>query len=204
MFTQTIDIAQNLTRKVPKEKLYGLAVDTAVLFSDHKGVYGRRIEKHQRKLLAKLSFLAPFLEPGERILHVISGCSPATFVEQLLTGLLLQPLKRSLFAITNSAHTSRANNTQSAAPRVCCTNIICGLSPYSTEMGDSCRKTQERQNRKVPLHRQKRQKEGKRTAKGYAAQGGIKPDNGKSAFVPKVRKTAYKGLLRLPQLFPGI
>ncbi len=101
MFTQTIDIAQNLTRKVPKEKLYGLAVDTAVLFSDHKGVYGRRIEKHQRKLLAKLSFLAPFLEPGERILHVISGCSPATFVEQLLTGLLLQPLKRSLFAITN-------------------------------------------------------------------------------------------------------
>jgi len=101
MFTQTVDIAQNLTRKAPKEELYGLAVDTAVLFSDHKGVYGRRIEKHQRKLLAKLSFLAPFLEPGERILHVTSGCSPATFVEQLLTGLLLQPLKRSLFAITN-------------------------------------------------------------------------------------------------------
>jgi hypothetical protein len=101
MFIQTVDIAQNLTRKVPKEELYGLAVDTAVLFSDHKGVYGRQIEKHQRKLLAKLSFLSPFLEPGERILHVISGCSPATFVEQLLTGSLLQPLKRSLFAITN-------------------------------------------------------------------------------------------------------
>lgn len=101
MFTQTADIAQNLTRNVPKEELYGLAVDTAVLFSDHKGVYKRRIEKHQRKLLAKLSFLAPFLEPGEKILHVISGCSPATCVEQLLTGLLLQPLKRSLFAITN-------------------------------------------------------------------------------------------------------
>lgn len=101
MFTQAADIAQNLTRRVPKEELYGLAVDTAVLFSDHKGIYRRRIEKHQRKLLAKQSFLAPFLEPGEKILHVMSGCSPATFVEQLFTGLLFQPLKRSLFAITN-------------------------------------------------------------------------------------------------------
>ena len=101
MFIQTEDIAQNINSKVHKEELYGLPVDTAVLFSDHKGVYGRHIEKHQRKLLAKLSFLAPFLEPGERILHVISGCSPATFVEQLLTGVLLGPLKRSLFAITN-------------------------------------------------------------------------------------------------------
>jgi hypothetical protein len=101
MLTQTDDIAQDLTRQVPKEELYGLTVDTTVLFSDHKGVYKRRIERRQRKLLAKLSFLAPFLEPGERILHVISGCSPATSVEQLLTGVLLQPLKQSLFAITN-------------------------------------------------------------------------------------------------------
>ena len=95
------DIQQDLTRQVPKEELYGLAVDTTILFSDHKGNYERRIEKHQRNLLAKLSFLAPFLEPGEKILHVISGCSPATFVEQLLTGALLQPLKQSLFAVTN-------------------------------------------------------------------------------------------------------
>jgi hypothetical protein len=101
MFNQTVDIDQSLVRKVPKEELYGLAVDTAVLFSDHKGIHRRRIEKHQRKLLAKLSFLAPFLEPGERILHIIPGCSPATFVEQLLTGVLLQPLKQSLFAVTN-------------------------------------------------------------------------------------------------------
>ncbi len=76
-------------------------MDTTVLFSDHKGNYKRQIETHQRKLLAKLSFLAPFLEPGEKILHVISGCSPATFVEQLLTGILLGPLKQSLFAVTN-------------------------------------------------------------------------------------------------------
>jgi len=101
MSNQIYDIQQDFARQVPKEELYGLAVDTTILFSDHKGNYERRIEKHQRKLLAKLSFLAPFLEPGEKILHVISGCSPATFVEQLLTGVLLQPLKQSLFAVTN-------------------------------------------------------------------------------------------------------
>jgi hypothetical protein len=101
MIAQTNDITQNLTQKVPKEELYGLTADTSLLFSDHKGVYSRQIESHQRKLLAKLSFLAPYLEPGERILLIISGCSPATLVEQLLTGILLQPLKRSLFAITN-------------------------------------------------------------------------------------------------------
>jgi hypothetical protein len=101
MITQETDIVQNLTKKASKEELYGLVVDTDVLFSDHKGVYKRRIEKQQRKLLAELSFFAPFLEPGEKILHIISGCSPASLVEQLLTGLLLQPLKKSLFAITN-------------------------------------------------------------------------------------------------------
>jgi hypothetical protein len=101
MSNQIYDIQRYPARQVPKEELYGLAVDTTILFSDHKGNYNRRIETHQRKLLVKLSFFAPFLEPGERILHVISGCSPVTFVEQLLTGVLLQPLKRSLFAFTN-------------------------------------------------------------------------------------------------------
>ena len=101
MSNQIYDIQQDIARQVPKEELYGLAVDTTILFSDHKGRYRRRVERRQRKLLAKLSFLAPFLEPGEKILHVISGCSPATFVEQLLTGVLLQPLKQSLFAVTN-------------------------------------------------------------------------------------------------------
>ena len=101
MLNEMFDIQQVLARQVPKEELYGLAVDTTVLFSDHKGRYRRRVERRQRKLLAKLSFFAPFLEPGEKILHVISGCSPATFVEQLLTGILLQPLKQSLFAVTN-------------------------------------------------------------------------------------------------------
>ena len=83
------------------EQLYGLQVDTAVAFSNHKGIYRRSIEKRQRKLLKKLAFLPPFLGKTERILFVTTGCSPTSFVEQLHTGALLHPLKRSLFVLTN-------------------------------------------------------------------------------------------------------
>jgi len=96
-----LDTNQNLNRQVHAEELSGLPVDTSVLFSDHKGRYRRRIEKRQRKMLAKLGFLAPFLEPGEKILHVISGCSPISYVEQFLKGALLYLIKRSLFIVTN-------------------------------------------------------------------------------------------------------
>lgn len=99
--TQMIDMKENRIQQVDAQKLSGLPVDTTVLFSDHKDIYKRRIEKRQRKLLAKLSVLAPFFGPGEKILQVAFGFSPASFVEQLLTGAFLHPLKRSLFVFTN-------------------------------------------------------------------------------------------------------
>jgi hypothetical protein len=83
------------------QQLYGLTVDTTVLFSDHNNIYKRRIEKRQRKLLSKMGFLTPFLEPDEKIRHIVIGFTPASFVEQLLTGAFLHPLKRCLFVITN-------------------------------------------------------------------------------------------------------
>jgi hypothetical protein len=129
MFTQTVDNEQKLAGLTPKEELYGLSVDKSVLFSDHKGHYKERIEEHQRKLLAKLSFLAPFLEPGEKILHVVSGCSPATFVEQLLTGILLQPLKQSLFAVTNR-RILHVPTTRFLRPRWSIAQIIYGDCRY--------------------------------------------------------------------------
>jgi hypothetical protein len=112
MSNQMLDIKENSTGSDPGsmphregqpgvQQLYGLTVDTAVLFSDHKNIYKRRIEKRQRKLLSKLGFLAPFLEPGEKIRHIVMGFTPASFVEQLLTGAFLHPLKRCLFVITN-------------------------------------------------------------------------------------------------------
>jgi hypothetical protein len=101
MSTQVSDIGQNLTHKVRAEELYGLPVDTTVAFSSRKGLYRRSIERRQRKFLKKLSFLGPFLEENERISFVTTGCSPTSFVEELLTGAPLHPLKRSLFVFTD-------------------------------------------------------------------------------------------------------
>jgi hypothetical protein len=81
--------------------LCGLPVDTAILFSNHKNIYKRRIEKRQRKLLQKILFIHPFLHEGEKILHVTTGCSPVSVIEQLLTGWIVFYLKRSLFVFTN-------------------------------------------------------------------------------------------------------
>jgi hypothetical protein len=101
MIAPTTQIQQKPTQNVPAEELYGLPVDTAVLFSDHKGRYKRRLERRQRKLLAKLGPIAPFLGRSEKILHVFTGCSPTSPVEQMLTGTFLHPLKRSLFVVTD-------------------------------------------------------------------------------------------------------
>ena len=92
---------QNQTASLINKDLAGLPVDTAVLFSNHKNIYKRRVEKRQRKLLRKISFIQPFLHEGEKILHVTTGCSPASFIEQFLTGLIVFVLKRSLFVFTN-------------------------------------------------------------------------------------------------------
>jgi hypothetical protein len=90
------------TGKLPaKEEIYGLPVDTAVAFSNHKCIYKHSIERRQRNFLKKLGFLKPFLLPGEEILHVTIGCLPASFVEQLLTGVLLGPIKRTLLVVTD-------------------------------------------------------------------------------------------------------
>ena len=83
------------------EELYGLPVDTAIAFCNHKGIYKRKMERRQRNLLKKLVFLAPFLEPDEKILHVTSGWSPITWLDQLLTSTILYSLKRALFVVTN-------------------------------------------------------------------------------------------------------
>jgi hypothetical protein len=96
-----INTKENRPQQVAVQELYGLPVDTAVAFSNRKGIYKQGIERRQRRLLKKLYFLPPFLEKTERILFVITGCSPTSFVEQMLTGTFLHPLKRSLFVITD-------------------------------------------------------------------------------------------------------
>lgn len=83
------------------QKLDGLPVDTGIMFTNHKDVYKKGVEKRQRKLLNKVRFLQPFLKPDEQICLITTGCSPMTFGEQYLTGLIIFYLKRSLFVFTN-------------------------------------------------------------------------------------------------------
>jgi len=101
MSAQTLEMKQNICPQAETQQIQGLPVDTAVLFSDHKGRYKKRLEKQQRKRLGKLGFLSPFLEPGEKILFITSGCSPFSAIEQLLTGAWIYLLKRCLFVFTD-------------------------------------------------------------------------------------------------------
>jgi hypothetical protein len=86
---------------IMSHQIFGLAVDRKTLFSNHKNVYKKRIEKRQRKLIIKLSFLKTFLKQGEQILQITSGYSPLGTVAQYVTGFVFVYLKRSLFVFTN-------------------------------------------------------------------------------------------------------
>lgn len=92
---------QNHTEQLNSNNVFGLPTDFDVLFSNHKNIYNQKIEKRQRKLLKKLSFLSPFLDDDEKILLVTTGCSPTSVAEQLLTGWIVFYLKRALFVFTN-------------------------------------------------------------------------------------------------------
>jgi hypothetical protein len=101
MPTQMLERKQNISSQIELQQISGLPVDTAFSFSDHKNRYKKRLEKQQRKLLAKLSFLGSFLEPDEKIFLVAAGCSPFSAIEQLLTGAWIYLLKRCLFVFTD-------------------------------------------------------------------------------------------------------
>ena len=89
------------TSEMCEQYLFDLAVDKDTLFSNHKNVYKKRIEKRQTKLLEKISFIQPFLQEDERILLVTTGCSPITVLEQLLMGWIVFHLKRAVFVFTD-------------------------------------------------------------------------------------------------------
>ena len=82
-------------------KVVGLPVDREVLFSNHKNLYKKRIEKRQRKLFVKIGPVKPFLRRNEKILLVTTGYSPLSSLAQVLTGFFFSYLKRSLFVFTN-------------------------------------------------------------------------------------------------------
>lgn len=82
-------------------KIFGLPIDRDLMFSNHRGLFKKRIEKRQRKLIVKLAFLKPFLKRGEKLLLVTTCYSPLGSLGQYLTGFLFIYLKRSLLVFTN-------------------------------------------------------------------------------------------------------
>jgi hypothetical protein len=72
-----------------------------IIFSNHKNVYKKGIEKRQKALLNKIPFLKNFLDKDETIRLVTTACSPTSSGEQFLTGWIFIYLKRSLLIFTN-------------------------------------------------------------------------------------------------------
>jgi hypothetical protein len=81
--------------------IFGLPVERDFIFSNHKGSYKKRIEKRQRKLLVKTTFVKFFLQHDERILCLTSGYSPVSILEQILTGPAFLFFKHALFIFTD-------------------------------------------------------------------------------------------------------
>jgi hypothetical protein len=81
--------------------IFGLPVERDTIFSDHQGCYRKRIEKRQRKLLVKTTFVKFFLQHDERILCLTTGYSPVSVLEQVLTGPAFLFFKRAMFIFTD-------------------------------------------------------------------------------------------------------
>ncbi|MBL0713600.1 MAG: hypothetical protein JJV98_07840 [Desulfosarcina sp.] len=84
-----------------RERIFGLPVDPDVLFADDHNAYCRRIEKRQRQLIIKLSFLKSFLHPGEKVLLITTAYSPLRLAEQILTAGLFLDLERAIIVFTS-------------------------------------------------------------------------------------------------------
>jgi len=84
-----------------RQRIFGIPVNRKILFSNHKNVYKKKIEKRQRKLIVKIPFIKPFIKENERVLLITTGYSPISTIEKYLIGWLFIYLKRSLFVFTN-------------------------------------------------------------------------------------------------------
>jgi hypothetical protein len=128
---------------IGQTKVFGLLVDREFMFSDHKERYKPRVEKRQRKLITQISFIRPFLEPGETILLVTTGHSPPTVLEKLGIGWLFLYLKRSLLIFTDrrifhvpTTSTYRYRNSITQIPYASCGSILIKRASLVVEYRD--------------------------------------------------------------------
>jgi len=81
--------------------IFGVPVDRKTIFSDYKGRYKSKIEKRQRKLIVKSTFIKFFLKHDESIRCLTTGYSPISALEQFYTGLAFLFFKRAIFVFTD-------------------------------------------------------------------------------------------------------
>lgn len=81
--------------------IFGLPVDRDTIFLNERNIYKSKIEKRQRHLIAKITFIKFFLNHGEVIRTITTGYSPISWMEQLLTGLAFLYFKRAIFIFTD-------------------------------------------------------------------------------------------------------
>lgn len=84
-----------------EEDNFDLPLDREFIFSNHKNASSKRMEKRQKKLLRKIPAIKHFLQEGEKIALVSTGCSPASLLEQVIAGSIFIYLKRSLIVFTD-------------------------------------------------------------------------------------------------------
>lgn len=81
---------------------FGLPVNQAIAFSNHKGEFKERLKKQQLKTLEPFApLLKQFLEPGEEVLLAMRGCSPMSFMEQFTSGWVIYYIKRCVLVMTD-------------------------------------------------------------------------------------------------------
>ena len=81
--------------------IYELPINAGTMFADHAGTHKPRIEKKQRKLAEKVTFLKDFLEDGEQLLAITTAVSPTSFLEQWTTGFIFVYIKRCMLVFTD-------------------------------------------------------------------------------------------------------
>lgn len=81
--------------------IFGVPVDRDTIFTDHAGKYKSRVEKRQRRLIIKTTFIKFFMHPNERILRLTTGHTPISSLEQMLAGPISLYFKRAIFVFTD-------------------------------------------------------------------------------------------------------
>jgi hypothetical protein len=83
------------------QQLEGLLVDTGVMFSNHKDIYKKGVEKRQRKLFVRFSSRQIFVKDQPGQIFLICSASIIYFVDEYFTIFFIYPVNNSYTVCTH-------------------------------------------------------------------------------------------------------